>query len=78
MCALGIDKLCEHPAEVRTKCIAPLLSYGNGIGCKGRGFTEVYGRLGDEDYVGNVLRLSARPYASEGIPGEPAKSENLG
>ena len=51
-------------------CIAPLISYGNGIGCKGRGFTEVYGRLGDEDFVGNVLRLSGRPYASEGIPGD--------
>jgi len=29
---------------------------------------RVYGRLGDEDFVGNVLRLSGRPYASEGIP----------
>ena len=42
-------------------CIAPLQSYGNGIGYKGRGFTEVYGRLGDEDFVANVLRLSGRP-----------------
>jgi len=50
-------------------CIAPSKSYGNGIGCKGRRFTKVYGRLGDEDLVGNVLRLSGRPYASEGIPG---------
>jgi hypothetical protein len=59
-------------------CIAPLISYGNGIGCKERGFTEVYNRLGDEDFVGNVLRLSGRPYASEGIPGEPSKSQILG
>jgi hypothetical protein len=50
-------------------CIAPSKSYGNVIGCKGRRFTKVYGRLGHEDLVGNVLRLSGRPYASEGIPG---------
>ena len=58
-------------------CIAPSKSYGNGIGCKGR-FTKVYGRLGDEDLVGNVLRLSGRPYASEGIPGGLAKFRILG
>ena len=54
------------------------MSYGNGIGCKGRGFTEVYGRLGDEDLVGNVLRLSGRPCASEGIPGGLAIAKILG
>ena len=38
--------------------------------CEKRGFTKVYGRLGDEDLVGNVLRLSGRQrLASEGIPG---------
>jgi hypothetical protein len=38
--------------------------------CEKGGFTKVYGRLGDEDLVGNVLRLSGRQrLASEGIPG---------
>ena len=36
--------------------------------CEKRGFTKVYGRVGDEDLVGNVLRLSGRQrLASEGI-----------
>ena len=44
--------------------------------CEKRGFTKVYGRVGDEDLVGNVLRLSGQRLASEGIPGELSKFQN--
>jgi hypothetical protein len=40
-------------------CIAPSKSYGNGIGCKGRRFTKVYGRLGHEDLVGTLEAQAA-------------------
>ena len=47
------------------------------IGCKERGFTEVYSRLGDEDFVGNVLRLSGRPLRLRRYTGRISEFDNF-
>ena len=56
-------------------CIALLICKRQGV--QQRCFTEVYGRLGDEDFVGGVLCVIGRARASEGIPGGLASSKIL-